>query len=100
MIKMQQFSYGITDKEGLHARPAGMLVKAASAFQSNIMVRRDEKEGAGGMGRRDGREVSARRLVAVMGLAVKCGDKITVTCEGPDELKAAKELENFLQNNL
>ena len=88
MIKMQQFSYGITDKEGLHARPAGMLVKAASAFQSNIMVRRDEKE------------VNAKRLFAVMGLAVKCGDKITVTCEGPDELKAAKELENFLQNNL
>lgn len=85
---MQQFSYGITDKEGLHARPAGMLVKAASAFQSNIMVRRDEKE------------VNAKRLFAVMGLAVKCGDKITVTCEGPDELKAAKELENFLQNNL
>lgn len=88
MIKMQQFSYGITDKEGLHARPAGMLVKAASAFQSNIMVRKDEKE------------VNAKRLFAVMGLAVKCGDKITVTCEGPDELKAAKELENFLQNNL
>ena len=85
---MQQFSYGITDKEGLHARPAGMLVKAASAFQSNIMVRKDEKE------------VDAKRLFAVMGLAVKCGDKITVTCEGPDELKAAKELENFLQNNL
>lgn len=85
---MQQFSYGITDKEGLHARPAGMLVKAASAFQSNIMVRKDEKE------------VNAKRLFAVMGLAVKCGDKITVTCEGPDELKAAKELENFLQNNL
>lgn len=85
---MQKFSYAITDKEGLHARPAGMLVKAASAFQSNIMVRKDEKE------------VNAKRLFAVMGLAVKCGDKITVTCEGPDEPEAAKELENFLKNNL
>lgn len=85
---MQMFSYVITDKEGLHARPAGMFVKAASAYQSNIMVGKDKKE------------ANAKRLFAVMGLVVKCGDEITVTCEGPDESEAAKGLQDFLKNNL
>ena len=35
---MQQFTYTITDPIGLHARPAGLLVKAAKALDSKIMI--------------------------------------------------------------
>jgi phosphocarrier protein HPr len=85
---MQEFSYVVTDQEGLHARPAGLLVKAASAFQSNILVSKDNKA------------VNAKRLFAVMGLSVKCADEIKISCEGPDEAEAAESLEKLLKENL
>ena len=35
---MKEFQYTITDPEGIHARPAGELVKAAKAFTSSIKI--------------------------------------------------------------
>ena len=47
---MKQFQYTITDPVGIHARPAGLLVKAAKAFQSSITVEgADEEEAAAAM---------------------------------------------------
>ena len=40
---MKSFEYKITDETGLHARPAGQLVKAASAFSSEINLFSGEK---------------------------------------------------------
>ena len=42
---MKEFQYTITDPEGIHARPAGELVKAAKAFTSSIKIVKDGKEG-------------------------------------------------------
>ena len=39
---MKEFKYVITDNEGIHARPAGELVKLAKSFESSVMI---EKEG-------------------------------------------------------
>ena len=36
---MKEFTYTITDPEGIHARPAGELVKAAKAFESALPFR-------------------------------------------------------------
>ena len=41
-MKMKEFKYVITDNEGIHARPAGELVKLAKSFESSVMI---EKEG-------------------------------------------------------
>ena len=41
---MKEFKYVITDNEGIHARPAGELVKLAKSFESSVMI---EKEGKG-----------------------------------------------------
>ena len=35
---MKEFKYTITDPEGIHARPAGELVKAAKQFTSTIKL--------------------------------------------------------------
>lgn len=35
---MKEFNYVIQDEQGIHARPAGILVKAANEFQSDIQV--------------------------------------------------------------
>ncbi len=85
---MKEFNYKITDAQGIHARPAGLLVKEAVKFQSNIIIEKDGKTG------------DMKRIFAVMGLGVKCGQTITVKVDGPDEDAAATAVENFLKENL
>ena len=74
---MKQFAYVITDPVGIHARPAGMLVKEAKQFSSKIMLQKGEKA------------ADATRMMSVMGLGVKCGDTLSVSIEGADEDAAA-----------
>lgn len=85
---MKQFTYTITDREGIHARPAGLLVKEAAKFTSSITLSKDQKTG------------DAKRIFAVMGLAAKKGETLTVTVEGADEAEAAAAIETFLKENL
>ena len=80
---MKQFQYVITDPLGIHARPAGELIKELSRFRSTITLARGEKT------------VDARRIFALMGLAVKQGDRIVIRAEGGDEeeaIEAAKKI--------
>ena len=84
---MKTFEYTITDELGIHARPAGMLVKE-SKFASKIMIASPKKE------------VDAKRIMGVMSLGVKKGDTVKLTIEGEDEDAAASALEAFLSANL
>lgn len=85
---MKEFTYVITDPLGLHARPAGMLVKAAAAYKSAVTI-------TAPTGKAD-----AKRIMAVMRLAAKQGMELTVTCDGADEEAAAAGLLEFLKANL
>ena len=85
---MKEFTYEIKDPLGLHARPAGLLVKAAAGYASTVTLNAPN-------GKAD-----AKRIMAVMRLAVKQGNAVTVTCEGADEDKACAELQAFFQANL
>ncbi len=85
---MKEFSYIITDREGIHARPAGALVKEAAKFASDIKIKKGEKSG------------DAKRIFAVMGLAAKCGEEIVITADGTDEDAAIAAMETFLKANL
>ena len=85
---MKEFTYKICDELGIHARPAGLLVKKASEFKSEITIYKNEKS------------ADLKRLFAVMGLAVKKDDTIRVTIRGEDEDNATTELEGFFKNNL
>ena len=85
---MKEIKHVINDPLGMHARPAGMLVKAAAPFASKITV-------TAPTGTAD-----AKRLMALMRLAAKQGMELTITVEGPDEEKAAAELQAFLTANL
>ena len=80
---MKQFTVAIQDKEGLHARPAGLLSKAAKGFESTVTLTKGEKT------------ADLKKIFAVMGLAVKGGDVITITCDGADENAAAAALETM-----
>lgn len=85
---MKTFEYTIKDELGIHARPAGLLVKEAKKFQSKIML-----EG-------NGKSAEATKLMAIMSMGIKKGCEITVTAEGPDEGAAIAGMEEFLNNNL
>lgn len=85
---MKEFTHVISDPLGLHARPAGMLVKAAAGFASTVTV-------TAPTGKAD-----AKRLMAVMRLAAKQGMELTIAVEGPDEEAAAASLQEFLKQNL
>ena len=82
---MKQFTYTITDPVGIHARPAGLLAKAGKNYQSVINLQKGEKS------------ANVTRLMAVMGLGVKCGDAVTVTA---DEDAAIAGMETFFKENL
>lgn len=85
---MKQFTYVITDEAGIHARPAGLLVKEAAKFASTTTIAKGAKKG------------DLKRIFGVMALGVKKGEEIIVTCEGADEDAAAAALEAFFQANL
>lgn len=87
-MKMKSFDYVIQDELGLHARPAGLLVKEAKQFASRISLTKD------------GKTVSATQLMMLMGMGVKRGATVTVTVEGEDEDAACAAIEKFFRENL
>ena len=78
---MKSFEYTITDELGIHARPAGLLVKEAKKFGSNITI---------GLG---GNTSPATKLMSIMSLGVKQGDVVTVSADGADEDAALAAME-------
>ena len=85
---MKSFSYTVKDELGIHARPAGMLVKEVKNFQSKVTLEKD------------GKYVDASRLMAVMGMGVKKDQTVTVTVEGDDEDAACDAIKAFFETNL
>ncbi len=82
---MKQFTYIIADPIGLHARPAGFLLRKAKTYQSAITVQAP-----------NGKKANALKLMALMGMGAKAGDELVFTVEGDDEEKAAAELAAYL----
>lgn len=85
---MKELKYVITDLEGIHARPAGLLVKAAKEFACDIKIAKDAKE------------MNCKAIFGIMGLGVKKGDEVTITFDGEDEESAYEALSDFMAKNL
>ncbi len=85
---MKTFDYKITDSLGIHARPAGLLVKASEGFRSQIFIIAKDKK------------ADARRLFSIMSLQIKMGDTVTIEIIGDDEDLAYEKLTEFFKNNL
>jgi len=85
---MKTFEYTIKDELGIHARPAGLLVKAVKATGCTITIEKD------------GKKADAARLFNVMGLGIKCGDTVTIYCEGEKEDEALSQMKAFFESNL
>ena len=84
---MKSFEYTITDPVGIHARPAGLLVKEVKKYSSTVTVTKGDKS------------VNALKLMALMGMGIKQGDTVTVSIDGADEETAAAAIEAFFKAN-
>lgn len=85
---MKNFSYVIKDEIGIHARPAGLLVKEAKKYASKVVIRAN------------GKSAEATRLMAIMGMGVKCGQTVEVEITGDDEETAFEGMKAFFEENL
>ena len=78
----------IKSPTGLHLRPAGILCKEAMQFKSLITFQHRDNT------------ANAKSVLSVLGACVKCGDEITVVCEGEDEQEALETLVAAVENGL
>ena len=85
---MIEFTYEIRDAAGLHARPAGALVKEAKKYQSRITLYAH------------GKTASADRLMALLSMGLRCGASVRFEIEGGDEEECASAIRDFAQKNL
>ncbi|MCR4782631.1 MAG: HPr family phosphocarrier protein [Lachnospiraceae bacterium] len=85
---MKEFTYTLTDPQGMHARPAGLFVKQAAAFPCDVSIEKD------------GKKVNAKGILGVMSLGAKQGHELHVIVEGDQEEECAEALEAFLKENL
>ncbi|MBR7073695.1 MAG: HPr family phosphocarrier protein [Oscillospiraceae bacterium] len=86
---MKSFDYVITDPVGIHARPAGILVKEVKNYKDSVItLAKGEKS------------VNLLKLMALMQMGIKQGDKVTVSVEGGDEDAVCAKIEEFFKANL
>ena len=81
---MQTALIKISFEDGLHTRPAALLVKACKAFSSTIVIENN------------GIKVSAKDLMKLMSAGIDRGDVITLIVEGDDEVVAMQTLKGVI----
>jgi phosphocarrier protein len=78
----------VVNKSGLHARPAGNLVKAASKFKSKINIIFQEKN------------IDVKSILGVLSAGIVSGTEITLVCDGEDEANALRNLADLIESGL
>ena len=85
---MQEINYTIKDEIGIHARPAGNLVKIAKEAESEVEMECK------------GKKADVKKIFSILSLSVKCGDSIKITVSGNDEEETANKIKEYLSQNL
>jgi phosphocarrier protein HPr len=83
---MSAKAFTITNKLGLHARAAAMLVQIANKFKAKIILERD------------GKQVNGKSILGILTLACPKGSSLIVRTEGVDEDKALEEIGRLIEN--
>ena len=85
---MKEFKYKIKDKLGIHARPAGLLVKCVKESGASVTITKENNS------------VDASKLLAVMGMGIKFGNEVTVSIDGESQDIALEKIKTFFEENL
>ncbi len=83
---MNAKTFIITNKLGLHARAAAMLVQISNKYKSRIFLERD------------GKQVNGKSILGILTLACPMGSSLVVRAEGVDEDKALEEIGRLIEN--
>src|ERR1700733_10320318 len=75
----------ISNKLGIHARPAALFVKTANRFACEIFVEKD------------GEKINGKSIMGLMMLAAGPGSKLTIHVRGADAAQALTELEALVK---
>ncbi len=75
----------VANRAGIHTRPASMIVRAASKFESEFFIEKD------------GYEINGKSIIGVMTLAAEQGAELTLKFSGPDESDAAEALVSLFE---
>jgi phosphocarrier protein len=76
----------VKNDSGLDSRPAAVIVRKASGYQSRFSIVRD------------GFRVNGKSIIGVMTLAAEPGLELTLEFDGPDEKEAAKDIVAFFES--
>ncbi|MDP4178624.1 MAG: HPr family phosphocarrier protein [Bacillota bacterium] len=76
----------LKNEKGMHIRPAGVFVKAAAAFKSNIEIKYKNKI------------VNGKSVMILMSLGAKKSDEITLIANGEDETEAMETLGKLIED--
>jgi len=77
--------FQVSNKLGIHARPAAMFVKTANRFACDIFVEKD------------GEKINGKSIMGLMMLAAGPGSKLTIHANGNDATQAIAEIEDLLK---
>ena len=75
----------VSNKLGIHARPAALFVKTANRFTCDIFVEKD------------GEKVNGKSIMGLMMLAAGPGSRLTIHAMGQDASQALAELETLIK---
>lgn len=76
----------VTNRAGIHARPAAMIVQTASRYDSQIMLGKDSEE------------INAKSIMGIITLGAGYDTVLTLKVEGPDEQEAADAVATLFEN--
>ncbi|RUL52238.1 MULTISPECIES: phosphocarrier protein HPr [Lysinibacillus] len=79
-------NYTITSEQGIHARPATVIVGALTNFKSEVKIEYK------------GKQANLKSIMGVMALGVPNGATITITADGEDEAQVIEKMDEVMKN--
>lgn len=76
----------VTNKLGIHARPAAALVKTVLPYNSEVFITYQ------------GNRVNAKSIMGLLTLAATRGTRLTISCKGPDAHAALEAVRNLFES--
>lgn len=76
----------IKNEQGLHMRPAGMLVKEIGKLNSDVIIDFN------------GKKTNAKSVLNIIAACIKCGSEVTIECNGADEAEALSKTINLIES--
>ncbi|MFC7064075.1 phosphocarrier protein HPr [Halobacillus seohaensis] len=83
---MVEKTFKITSSDGVHARPATVLVQNAGKYASDSNLHYKEKA------------VNLKSIMGIMSLGIPSGAEVKITAEGSDEQEAIEHLATTMKN--